>query len=167
MANVLLALLHDLGLDNLKEFGDSTGTFDLDGHSAHQRMSGETRCARTHRSHEGAAYDGSWSSPVSRGAASGVCGRRAPVADATDARRCRRRPHAAEAGADVNAAHGDGMTALHWAARRGDTDVAQMLIYAGANVKASTRLGGYTPLLMASQLGHAGVMRALLKAGAN
>jgi ankyrin repeat protein len=70
-------------------------------------------------------------------------------------------------GADVNAAHGDGMTALHWAARGGDSDLVRMLIYAGANVKATTRLGGYTPLLMASQLGHAGVIRALLAAGAD
>ena len=58
-------------------------------------------------------------------------------------------------GADVNAAQGDGMTALHWAARNGDAELAQMLLYAGANVKATTRLGGYTPLLMASRAGHA------------
>jgi len=31
MANVMLTLLHDLGLDDLKTFGDSTGTFDLTG----------------------------------------------------------------------------------------------------------------------------------------
>lgn len=70
-------------------------------------------------------------------------------------------------GADVNAAHGDGMTALHWAARHGDAELAQMLLYAGANVKATTRLGGYTPLLMASQLGHAAVTKILLEAGAD
>jgi len=70
-------------------------------------------------------------------------------------------------GADVNAAQGDGMTALHWAARKGDAELAQMLIYAGANVKATTRLGAYTPLFMASQLGHAGVVDSLLKAGAD
>src|SRR5215211_2172644 len=29
-------------------------------------------------------------------------------------------------GADVNAAQGDGMTALHWAAQRGDLDEARM-----------------------------------------
>jgi hypothetical protein len=29
MANVMLTLLHDLGLDDLKSFGDSTGGFDL------------------------------------------------------------------------------------------------------------------------------------------
>jgi ankyrin repeat protein len=42
---------------------------------------------------------------------------------------------------DVNSAQGDGMTALHWAALKGDAELAQMLIYAGANLKATTRLG--------------------------
>jgi ankyrin repeat protein len=68
---------------------------------------------------------------------------------------------------DVNAAQGDGMTALHWAALKGDAEMAQMLIYAGANLKASTRLGGYTPLFMASKTGNAGVVEELLKAGAD
>src|SRR5689334_9616592 len=69
--------------------------------------------------------------------------------------------------ADVNAAQGDGMTALHWAAMNGDADLAQMLIVAGANVRATTRLGTYTPLYLASQQGHAGVIQALIKAGAD
>src|SRR4029450_6740984 len=56
-------------------------------------------------------------------------------------------------GSDVNASQGDGMTALHWAARSGDRELAEMLLYAGANVKATTRLGGYTPLLMAAEQG--------------
>ena len=66
---------------------------------------------------------------------------------------------------DVNAAQGDGMTALHWAAMIGDADLAQMLIVAGANVKATTRLGAYTPLYLASQQGHAKVIQELIKAG--
>jgi ankyrin repeat protein len=69
--------------------------------------------------------------------------------------------------ADVNAAQGDGMTALHWAARNGDAELTQMLLYAGANVRATTRLGSYTPLLMASEQGHAGVVGALLRGGAD
>jgi uncharacterized protein len=70
-------------------------------------------------------------------------------------------------GADVNAAQGDGMTALHWAASRGDVGEAQMLIYAGARVEAATRNGNYTPLHLASRAGRTPVIRALLDAGAN
>ena len=70
-------------------------------------------------------------------------------------------------GADVNAAQGDGTTPLHWAARRGDVELAQMLIYAGANVRATTRLGGWTPLLMAAQLGHPKMIETLLNAGSD
>ena len=70
-------------------------------------------------------------------------------------------------GADVNAAQGDGMTALHWAARNGDAELAQMLVYAGANLKATTRMGGYTPLVVAAEHGHAPVIAALLAAGAD
>ncbi|MDE3153729.1 MAG: ankyrin repeat domain-containing protein [Acidobacteriota bacterium] len=69
--------------------------------------------------------------------------------------------------ADVNAAQGDGMTALHWAALNGDDEMAKMLIYAGANVNAATRLGPYTPLFLAAQHGHAAVLATLLKAGAD
>jgi uncharacterized protein len=68
--------------------------------------------------------------------------------------------------ADVNAAQGDGMTALHWAAMNGDAALAQMLLVAGANVRATTRLGAYTPLYLASQQGYAPVIQALIKAGA-
>jgi ankyrin repeat protein len=70
-------------------------------------------------------------------------------------------------GDDVNGAQGDGMTALHWAARRGDVDVVKMLLAAGANVRAITRLGNYTPLLLASEMGHAAVIDALAGAGAD
>ena len=34
MANVMLTLLHQLGLDDIESFGDSTGEFDLSGISA-------------------------------------------------------------------------------------------------------------------------------------
>src|SRR2546430_17118266 len=47
--------------------------------------------------------------------------------------------------ADVNAAQGDGMTALHWAAMKNDADLAQTLLYAGANVRATTRIGSLPP----------------------
>jgi ankyrin repeat protein len=70
-------------------------------------------------------------------------------------------------GADVGAAHGDGMTALHWAADRGDADLVEMLVYAGANVGAVTRIGQYTPLHLAAKAANAAVVDALLKAGAS
>jgi len=70
-------------------------------------------------------------------------------------------------GADVNAAEGDGTTALHWAAMNGDVETTRMLLYAGANVKATTRLGGHTPLLMVSRLGNAAMMKTLIEGGAD
>ena len=70
-------------------------------------------------------------------------------------------------GADVNEAQGDGMTALHWAAETGNRALAEMLVYAGANLEAGTRIGQYTPLHVASGKGHAGIVRVLVEAGAN
>lgn len=70
-------------------------------------------------------------------------------------------------GADVNAAQGDGMTALHWAAQNGDVAMVRVLLYAGANREATTRLGGYTPLHLASQEGAGDAVRVLLEAGSN
>jgi len=70
-------------------------------------------------------------------------------------------------GADVNAAEGDGTTALHWAARAGHAELVQMLVYAGANVKATTRLGAYTPLMMAAQAGHSAAVAALIAGGSD
>ena len=65
-------------------------------------------------------------------------------------------------GADVNTAQGDGMTALHWAAQKGDVELAKTLLYAGANMQATTRIGGYTPLLIASQSGDAAMVETLV-----
>ncbi|HEX3702114.1 MAG TPA: ankyrin repeat domain-containing protein, partial [Vicinamibacterales bacterium] len=70
-------------------------------------------------------------------------------------------------GADVNAAQADGMTALHWAASDGNAPLAQTLLYAGANLRAATRLGQYTPLHLAARNGHADVVKTLLDAGAD
>jgi ankyrin repeat protein len=70
-------------------------------------------------------------------------------------------------GADVNTARTDGMTALHYAAIKNDADLARMLLFAGANPKATTRLGGYTPLLLASRTGNAAVMAVLVGAGSD
>jgi len=59
------------------------------------------------------------------------------------------------------------MTALHWAAMHGDADLAALLLYAGANVRATTRLGGYTALHLASQQGAAAAIKTLAANGAN
>ncbi len=69
--------------------------------------------------------------------------------------------------ADVNAAQGDGSTALHWAAYRDDLEMAQLLLKAGANVNVKTRLGEMTPLFMAARNGNAAMIALLLKAGSS
>lgn len=68
--------------------------------------------------------------------------------------------------ADLNAADGDGTTALHWASHRDDLDSAGLLVRAGANVNAANDLGA-TPLWIAAQNGSASVVRLLLQAGAD
>ena len=70
-------------------------------------------------------------------------------------------------GADVNAAQGDGMTALHWAAESGNVEIVAMLIFAGANLEGVTRLGDYTPLHLASKAGQGPAAETLLEAGAD
>ena len=70
-------------------------------------------------------------------------------------------------GANLDAAHGDGMTALHWAAQQGDDEVVALLVDAGADVEARTRLGSHTPLHVASRSAQVSVVRTLLMAGAD
>jgi uncharacterized protein len=70
-------------------------------------------------------------------------------------------------GLDVNGAQGDGLTALHWAAQRGDADLASVLIAGGADVRATTRLASYTALHMAAEIGSEAVVAALVKASAD
>src|SRR5688500_16261511 len=72
-----------------------------------------------------------------------------------------------QSGADVNLAQGDGMTALHWAAEHGDSAMAATLLRSRANVKATTRIGDYTPLHVAARNGSAAVVRMLLAAGSD
>ena len=91
----------------------------------------------------------------------------APVADAAMRRDSSRVRLLLKQGADVNAAQGDGMTALHWAALHGDAAEARMLVYAGARLDATTRNGSYTPLHLASGAGQAAAVVALLEGGAD
>jgi uncharacterized protein len=70
-------------------------------------------------------------------------------------------------GVDVNGAQGDGMTALHWAAGRGDADLAALLLKAGAKPAVETRIGRHTPLHVAAKGGHAGVVQLLVDAHAD
>jgi ankyrin repeat protein len=67
--------------------------------------------------------------------------------------------------ADVNAASGDGTSALLWAAFHSNAEMTKALLAAGAAVDAANRYG-VTPLLQASRNGDAAVIRALLDAGA-
>jgi ankyrin repeat protein len=91
----------------------------------------------------------------------------APVADAAMRGEVEAVRSLLRTGADVNAAQGDGMTALHWAAESGHAELAEMLLYAGANVGAVTRLGDYTPLHLAARNGRAEVARLLVASGAD
>src|SRR2546428_12756048 len=69
-------------------------------------------------------------------------------------------------GADVNAPQGDGVTALHWAARHGDVEIVTALIAAGAHAREATRLGGDTPRPPPAGRGSAPIGKGLLGAGA-
>src|SRR5690349_12160171 len=68
--------------------------------------------------------------------------------------------------ADVNAAAGDGATALHWAAHRDDLAIADLLIRAGARPTVADD-GGATPLHLACTNRSAAMVERLLDAGAD
>jgi ankyrin repeat protein len=68
--------------------------------------------------------------------------------------------------ADVNVPQADGMTALHWAAYHDDQQVVDLLLGAGANVKAASRYG-VTPLSLACTNGNGAMVERFLKAGAD
>jgi ankyrin repeat protein len=68
--------------------------------------------------------------------------------------------------ANPNAPQIDGTTALHWAVRVDDLELAEMLIVAGANVSAATR-EGVKPLQLAAMNGNAAMLGKLIRAGAD
>ena len=68
--------------------------------------------------------------------------------------------------ANVNTPQVDGTTALHWAVRLDDLDLAELLIRAGANVSAANR-AGVRPLQLAAMNGNGLMLDKLMKAGAD
>ena len=66
---------------------------------------------------------------------------------------------------DVNAAQGDGATALMWAAHWSDVETAELLLRAGADVNAAND-NGVTALRLSCTNGDVRMIETLLKAGA-
>ena len=97
---------------------------------------------------------------------SGVARAQTPLIDAVKAGNAAAVRTALAKRPDVNATQPDGTTALHWAVNGDAPDIVQMLVRAGANVKARNRYGA-TPLWLASLNGNATTMAMLLEAGAD
>ena len=91
----------------------------------------------------------------------------APIADAAVAGDVEAVRSLLNGGADPDGAHGDGMTGLHWAARNGDLETAELLLGAGADLTAVTRVGAHTPLHVAATAADPSVVQALLEGGAD
>ncbi|MBO7411989.1 MAG: ankyrin repeat domain-containing protein [Ottowia sp.] len=75
-----------------------------------------------------------------------------------------------DAGADVNAADGNGWTPLMFAARDGHADIVRLLIERGANINAAQTGGktaGSTALMWAAFSGHTDIARLLIDKGAH
>src|ERR1700722_16596214 len=68
--------------------------------------------------------------------------------------------------ADVNAPQTDGTTPLIWAVRADDLEMTDLLLAAGATVKAANSVGA-TAFYQASANGNAAIIERLLKAGAD
>jgi ankyrin repeat protein len=90
----------------------------------------------------------------------------APLADAVENQDAGTVQSLLRSGADVNASHSDGMTALHWAAYHDDLRLVERLLAAGANVKAANRYG-VTPLALACTNGNGDIVEKLLASGAD
>ena len=99
-------------------------------------------------------------------AGAAVAAEESPLADAAENGKGALIRDLLHAGADVNAAQVDGMTALHWAVYRDDAATAGLLVRSGANVNAENRYG-VPPLSLAATNGNAEIVDLLLDAGAN
>ena len=91
----------------------------------------------------------------------------APVANAAQAGDVDSVRRLLSTGEDVDAAQGDGMTALHWSALRGDMELAELLVEAGAALDPVTRIGSHTPLHVAARAGQGDVVAFLASSGAD
>jgi ankyrin repeat protein len=69
-------------------------------------------------------------------------------------------------GVDVNAAEGDGTTALHWAAQLDDLATVELLLEAGATAAVANRFA-VTPVELAANNGNGEIVARLLAAGAD
>src|ERR1700686_5321903 len=70
------------------------------------------------------------------------------------------------AGADVNAAQGDGTTPLHWAVYKIDAELTRALLQRGAKPDVINNYGS-SPLAEAVKAANAGLVKMLLDAGSN
>ena len=68
-------------------------------------------------------------------------------------------------GAEVNARSADGLTALHYAAGAGNTEIVDLLLMAGADPNASS-VDGTTPLMRAARAGRDATVKRLNAGGA-
>jgi ankyrin repeat protein len=96
-------------------------------------------------------------------AGTAVAAEKAALADAAEQRNAALLRKLLDAGADVNAAQVDGMTALHWAVYNDDAASARMLVRAGAKVNAVNRYG-VPPLSLACTNANADMVKLLLEA---
>ena len=102
----------------------------------------------------------------SAGVGLGAAGQGASLADAVERGDQATVRSLIEQHVDINAAQGDGATALHWAVSVNDVDTTALLIRAGAAVNAPNNYG-VTPLGLASKHGNAAIIEQLVQAGAD
>ncbi len=89
-----------------------------------------------------------------------------PLADALKNQDRKTAHRLLDQGVDVDAAHVDGMTPLHWAVYHNDVELTKAVVDAGANVRAKNRYG-VSPLALACTNGSSTIVNLLLDGGAD
>jgi len=89
-----------------------------------------------------------------------------PLADAAEAQNDAAVARLLREHVDVNAAQGDGSTALHWAVQWNNREMAALLVAAGASVNVATDQG-VTPIMLAVLNASEPLTKMLLDAGAD